>query len=196
MSFYLFIAATIGLTLFILTYFLIVAASFRHHPVTGLIALLPGINLTVLPTIWSKSGKTFLIGLLGLGTALITWYSGGNRYFQEQRVTGTPSISELSPAHEKKPAAAALPQNFKETPLPEKPLYYLVYHKVDNTKLTSLVGQQVRLTLTNGQQMEGKGIKASRQALMLETTERGNTQVLKISPQHIQTLEKLIPVQN
>ncbi len=197
MSLYLFIAAAIGFTIFILAYLAIVIASFRHHTVTGLIALIPAINLAVLPTIWQKTSKAFPLGILGLGLALATWYSGGYQYFHSLQ-TGKPVIASepSTTAPEKQPAEQVTTRNVEEVPLPDKPLYYLVYQKVESNDLASLVGQQVRVTLIDGQQLEGKNIKTSNQSVFIESSDQGNTQTLKVALQHIQTLEKLARVQN
>lgn len=193
MSFYLFIAAAIGLSLFIIAYLVIVLASFRHHPVTGLIALLPGLNLAVLPSVWRKTGKAFLLSIFGLGLSLLAWYSGGNQYLQSRTTLNETIVPQASPS----PANSDTPStSLKQVSLPEKPLYYLVYQEVERSKLTQLAGQQVRLTLIDGQRIEGKQTKSSDQAIFIETSTHGERQTLKVALQHIQHVEMLTQVKN
>ncbi|MEE9351976.1 MAG: hypothetical protein V3U78_06915 [Thiotrichaceae bacterium] len=203
MSLLLFILTVIGLLTFLFAYLTLVIASFKHHTVTGLISLIPGINLVVLPTILGKTGKAFPVSILGIGIALIAWYAGGHQYFDnyfkpstslvEQSVTkiNETASDEANSIDAKPHQAPPITHKTKELPLPSKPLYYLVYTKVNISELNKLTDQHIRIKLIDDRELEGKNIKTTETSLLLETYTNDTTQVIQISPKHIKVLEKL-----
>ncbi len=209
MSLLLFILTAIGLLIFLFAYLTLVIASFKHHTVTGLISLIPGINLVVLPTILAKTGKAFPISILGIGIALIAWYTGGSQYFDNYFKPVAPPIeqSAINKAGIKKTASheankaniakstphqtPSVTHKTKEFPLPSKPLYYIVYTPVNMSELDKLIDQHIRIKLIDDRELEGKNIKTTETSLLLETYTNHTTQVIQISPKHIKTLEKL-----
>ncbi len=79
MEFALTIIALLGFLLFLLSYLRFIFAGFKHHPVTGLIAAIPVINLLVLPTLWYRTGKFLIVGAVSLLIAIGAWTMGGER---------------------------------------------------------------------------------------------------------------------
>lgn len=198
MTLTLFILAAIGLFVFVIAYLRIIIASFRHHTVTGLISMIPGINLAVLPTVWVKINKAFPMSVLGLAMTLGGWYMGGNLYLDKNQIsliskpqnTQTTSPTQFPVVQKNK--ATPIKHKTKEQPLPQKPLYYIRFKKVAISQLDSLLNQYIRIQLIDDRELEGKNIKSSSTTLLIETYSNGSKQVVKVSSKHIRTLEKLV----
>lgn len=73
------IAAILGVILFIATYLKFVVSGFKHHPVTGIIAIFPVINLLVLPSLWHRTGRALIVGFFGLLLVLGAWFLGAEK---------------------------------------------------------------------------------------------------------------------
>lgn len=71
-------ALGLGLLLFVLGWLMVVIAGFQRHPVTGLFALLPGINLVALPSLWHRVSGWVITGFVGVLLALVAWFAGAN----------------------------------------------------------------------------------------------------------------------
>ena len=198
MTLTLFIVAVVGLFIFVIAYLRIIIASFRHHTVTGLISMIPGINLAVLPTVWAKINKAFPMSVLGLAITLGGWYMGGNLYldknqnslFNKPKNTQTASPTQSSLVQKSK--AMPTEHKTKEQPLPQKPLYYIRFKKIAISQLDSLLDQYIRIQLVDDREIEGKNIKSSSTELLIETYSNGSKQVVKVPSKHIRTLEKLV----
>ncbi len=72
----------IGVFLFSISYIKFDYEGFRHHFVTGLLALIPVVNLIALPTLWDRTRGMLLIGLGGLIAAIIAWFAGADKAFE------------------------------------------------------------------------------------------------------------------
>ncbi len=190
MSLLLFILAAIGGFIFLIAYIILVVASFRHHTVTGLISLIPGINLVVLPTILGKTGKAFPASVFGLALALVAWYAGGHHYLQDYQQNSL-AITQEANVSESSISPKNVVRKTKELPLPSKPLYYIVYTKVDNDELGNLINQYIRVKLVDDRELEGRNIETTATSLLLKTHNNNKDQVVKISLKHILTIEKL-----
>lgn len=73
------IAAVLGVILFVVTYLKFVVSGFKHHPVTGIIAIFPVINLLVLPSLWHRTGRALIVGFFGLLLVLGAWFLGAEK---------------------------------------------------------------------------------------------------------------------
>jgi len=73
------IAAVIGVLLFVIAYLRFVVSGFKHHPVTGIIALFPVINVLVVPSLWYKNGRFLILGFVGLLLAVGAWMIGAEK---------------------------------------------------------------------------------------------------------------------
>lgn len=78
------LAAVLGGLLFIFSYLKFALTGFRYHPITGLLALIPVINLITLPTLLdSKLIRIILLGIFGLILAIGAWFLGADKSLQQ-----------------------------------------------------------------------------------------------------------------
>ncbi|WP_020558195.1 hypothetical protein [Thiofilum flexile] len=73
MEYALLIALALGMLLIALAWLMITIAGFRHHFVTGIVAMVPVLNLLILPTIWHRARGWFFTGLVGILLAVGAW---------------------------------------------------------------------------------------------------------------------------
>ena len=73
------ILAGFGALLFIISYLAYVVSGFKHHFVTGVISTLPILNIITLPSLWYKSSRKFIIGLIGLIIFVSAWFFGADK---------------------------------------------------------------------------------------------------------------------
>lgn len=66
-------ALILGAFLFILSWIMVVVFGFEHHPVTGIVAFAPGLNVLILPTIWHRVSGWVITGFVGLCIAAAAW---------------------------------------------------------------------------------------------------------------------------
>jgi hypothetical protein len=78
MEYALLIALALGVLLMVLAWLMITIAGFRHHFVTGVVAMIPVVNLLILPTVWHRTKGWFFTGLVGLILTLGAWIGGAN----------------------------------------------------------------------------------------------------------------------
>ncbi len=93
------IVAIIGGLLFIFSYLKFVLSGFRYHPITGLLAFIPVVNLITLPTLMDdKLIRTIILGVLGLILAVGSWFLGADKSLQKHISTlrGEPTIVSSS----------------------------------------------------------------------------------------------------
>lgn len=76
------IALVAGVFLFVVGLLIVVWNGFKHHFFTGIIALIPFVNMIILPTVWHRAYIGFYFGLIGCLLALGAWYGGGDQYLQ------------------------------------------------------------------------------------------------------------------
>lgn len=72
----------LGMLIFVVGYLKFVLSGFRQHPVTGIIAILPAINLLVVPSLWHKTSRALIIGFLGLLMVAGAWFMGADKSLQ------------------------------------------------------------------------------------------------------------------
>lgn len=204
------IASLIGFSLLLIGYLLIVIASFRHHFITGIIGMIPVLNLLVIPSTWHRASVGFILGTVGLIIASGTWFAGGDRFVKQQlSLSGEAAVlsNNASEATETKVEATPL-INVKEddeatsqqedhlqmrkkgviVPLPEKPLYRLVYETIEKDDLNRLLGDYIRITNKQHAQYEGKLTSLNEQQLVLLVD--GNDLTLK--QEDINLVEKIV----
>ncbi len=92
------IVAILGFLLFLLSYLRFMFAGFKHHPVTGVIASIPVLNVLVLPTLWYRTGKFLVFGLFALALAVAAWFMGAekgiNHYTSTLLGKSLPSVTQ------------------------------------------------------------------------------------------------------
>ena len=76
MEYALLIALALGVLLIVLAWLMVTIAGFRHHLVTGIVAMIPVINLLILPTIWHRARGWFFTGLVGVILTAGAWIGG------------------------------------------------------------------------------------------------------------------------
>lgn len=74
------IALLVGIFLFVLGLLVVIWAGFKHHFLTGIIAIFPFLNVIILPSVWHRSSIGFYLGIIGALLTLGAWYGGGNQY--------------------------------------------------------------------------------------------------------------------
>ena len=72
------ITAGLGVLLFLTGYLAFVLAGFRHHFVTGLISVLPVLNIVTVPSLWHKTSKKLMISVLGIAIFAASWFFGAD----------------------------------------------------------------------------------------------------------------------
>jgi hypothetical protein len=173
------IATLVGLVLLLIGYLLIVFAGFRHHTMTGIIAMIPVLNILIIPSTWHRASAGFIIGTVGLVIAVIGWFAGGSGYFYQQFSIPKPNQAQTE-TQQVQASSVPLPEGQKEgqkenkpaeekqqnplsnrpigaiIPLPDKPLYKLVYKDADRNELKQLIGEYIRITDKKKLRYEGK----------------------------------------
>lgn len=72
------IIAGLGVLLFLVGYLGYIISGFRHHFVTGVISILPILNIVTVPALWSKTSKKLLLSVLGVVIAAASWFFGAD----------------------------------------------------------------------------------------------------------------------
>lgn len=79
MEYLLIIAFAIGLLLFVLSWLRVIIAGFVHHFLTGIVAIIPVVNVLVLPSVWHQVYGWVMAGFIGLLLAVATWFAGADK---------------------------------------------------------------------------------------------------------------------
>jgi hypothetical protein len=194
------IVTLVGLGLVIIGYLLVVLAGFKHHFVTGLIAMIPVVNLVVMPSTWHRAGLGFIIALVGLLLTFGGWYGGGDRYIDEKlsvvSTNKTEPVANGDADDAEEPANAETPEQGTENepeqetvveatperksdgnivPLPNKPLYHLGYQQVSLDELSQLTGEYIRVTDNQKHRIEGKLMQYQDQKLQISQQQEVHT---------------------
>lgn len=72
------IIAGLGGLLFLIGYLGFVVSGFRHHFVTGVISVLPVLNIVTVPALWGKASKKLMISILGVVIVVASWFFGAD----------------------------------------------------------------------------------------------------------------------
>jgi hypothetical protein len=96
------IIAILGGLLFIFSFIKYAITGFRYHPVTGILALIPVVNLITLPTLMDgKIVRVVIIGIVGLIFSIGAWFLGANESLY-QHISALRGQSTLSSSVEQK----------------------------------------------------------------------------------------------
>lgn len=74
----------LGVVLFLLGWLVMVVLCFQRHPVTGLVALIPAVNLLALPAMWHRVGGWVITSFIGVLLAAVAWFAGANQHVYRQ----------------------------------------------------------------------------------------------------------------
>ncbi|HHL18360.1 MAG TPA: hypothetical protein ENJ33_01345 [Thiothrix sp.] len=169
------ILAALSTLLFIVLYGKIIFTSFKHHVITGFISLAPGLNLIILPSIWDKIGRIFIISTISLGVALSTWYASGYSYLKQnnlfpgqQQVTQQTSQVEQTEQAAEEPKNTNLSDDIEEIGLRPKPLHYLVFVDTVKEKYSELSNNDLRITLADNSIIEGRSTGTTAESISIE----------------------------
>ena len=171
----------IGIFLFSISYFKFAYEGFRHHFITGLLALLPVINLIALPTLWDRTRSMLIIGLVGLIAAIIALFAGADKAFEAvrsdrntpiaatQTIPGTTGISTI--------VNNDTQNGSKETRLsllPGKALYRLDFESASPNQIRSFAGRIVRITSSDHTVTDGRIQNFTQSSVFIEQPGDGN----------------------
>ena len=180
------ILAGLGALLFIVSYLGYVISGFKHHFVTGLISTLPVLNIITLPSLWDKSSRKFIVGLIGLIIFIGAWFLGADKGIQNLIsgqispnnetvvISAAPNNSQQSANNT---AVSAVPRKSKQTTLynesnmldlPNKALYKMGFEIVPVSQVNTLQGRIVQITKTDNSEVEGRIKSVSPGSVVLE----------------------------
>ena len=109
------IAAVVGIVLFAISYLKFAYEGFRYHVITGFLALIPVLNLIALPTLWDRTYRMLIVGIIGLAIAAGSWFLGADKTFwsywnrSHKQVVASRVISPGSNSNRAAPTAGTAP---------------------------------------------------------------------------------------
>lgn len=117
----------LGVILLVIAWLMVIIAGFRNHPVTGLVALVPGLNWLIMPSIWHRAGAWAITGLVGFVIAAGAWFFGGadqlTRHTKaltaQVALPGSPVVPNASAAPTPAAAVSPVPASTATTPATE-----------------------------------------------------------------------------
>lgn len=209
-------ALTLGLLLLFFGWIRVIFASFKHHSTTGLLSLIPVVNLLTLPSVWHRVGGSVIAGFIGFVLIIASLVLGAGT--QLSKVSGDmgvklPSAAE-KPAQPKETVSSSLalpnsPATAQPTPaplvtkpptvdavtgameLPKAALYSMVYKPLAFEKLPEHYGSYLRITRKDRSRLEGKLLNVENQQVIIkQRTDTGEIEQ-KIPLAHINTLEMM-----
>ena len=160
--------AGIGLLLFLYSFLAYIFAGFKHHPVTGLISMLPALNIVTLPSLWHVTGRTLVIGFVGLIIAAGGWMMGAEQGFNHLLAKAQGKPGEMIASTEQTTQEQALDES-KLQNLPGKALYKMAFKPVKPTQLVTLQDKTIQIVTKNREQFEGRLLKIINTEVIIES---------------------------
>ena len=186
------IAAVVGIIVFAACFLKFAYEGFRHHPVTGLLALIPGINLIALPTLWHKTGKSVMIGAVALVIAAGTWFAGaGQTISNTMNPAAAPSLASANnnAAHTDRTTPSRQAKHLSM--LPSKALYRLDFESTSPTNIQSFIGRVVRITNSNLETTDGRVKNVTPSSVFIEQSGAG-TVAYEMMLSNIKSVEVMV----
>ncbi len=185
-------ALALGLLLLLFGWIRVIFASFKHHPTTGLLSLVPVVNVLTLPSVWHRVGGSVIAGFIGFVLAIGSLMLGAGA--QVSKVSGGMGISMPSTTTASKPAPSTttnnLPLPAAQTPkpasapivtkppmvdattgameLPKAALYTMAYKPLGLDQLAEHYGSYLRLTRKDRSRIEGKLLNIENQEVIVQ----------------------------
>ena len=211
MEYLLIVAFAIGLLLFLLSWLRVIIAGFAHHFLTGIVAVLPVVNILVLPSVWHQVYAWVMAGFIGFLLAVATWFAGADKQVYQyahqagfelptKQISHPVATSEVATnqatVEVKIPtttSAVTTTQTANDDPnqpaqplptgkeLPKTALFTMSYKAVDTQQLNEYQGQYIRLTQKDRQQYEGKLLGTEAGNLSIERRMNGGLVEHKVS---------------
>ncbi len=164
------IIAGVGALLFILGYLAYVLGGFKHHFVTGIIAVLPVLNIVTLPSLLHKSRGKLVVSIIGLVMFVASWFLGANKSLpnlisgkkglsSEEVILSSNSNEDNSTSQGLADSQSKVIDKFDSknmVVLPSKALYNMSFETIPTNKINSLQGRIVQVTLSNNEVLEGR----------------------------------------
>ena len=192
----------LGVVVFVLGWLVMAGICFQRHPVTGFIALIPGVNMLTLPAMWHRVSAWVITSVMGLLLASVAWFAGANtQVYSRAHAIGlnvaAPPASLADAATQQPPVATHtidIPSEARTaapppTPvdvlagaktLPTAALYHVVFKPIEVSELTDKTGQYVRITQKDGREHEGKLMSVSGSDIGLEERQGGGSTIRTI----------------
>ncbi len=103
-----------GILLFVIGWLVVIVTGVNRHPFTGILALIPGLNVLILPSIWHRVGGWVITSVVGVLLAAGAWFMGAGdqlaHHLQRFGVNiGTPAASAPAVPTPSNAAPAAAP---------------------------------------------------------------------------------------
>lgn len=164
------IAAAVGILLFAISYLKFAYEGFRYHLITGLLALIPVINLVALPTLWDRTNRMLMVGLVGLIIAGAAWFLGAGKTFHaywgnnQTQIAAPAATSSTTPIATAPVAGTTTPASTtnigtverRVSLLPSKALYRLDFESASADQIKSFTGRIVKITSVDHTVTDGR----------------------------------------
>lgn len=108
-------ALLLGILLFVIGWLVVVVNGFQRHPVTGLFALIPGLNILTLPSLWHRVSGWVITGFVGLLLAVGAWLGGADAHLYKQAQSLGMNVTPPPAEPEATTTAEASPQSVTHT---------------------------------------------------------------------------------
>lgn len=202
MEYVLLTAFGLGLFLCVISWLMVTVAGFRHHAIAGFISAIPVLNLLILPTIWHRAFKWFLIGIIGVMLIAGSWLGGFDKHSYNVAKDLGLDTKALGLAPPKPQFEANIPlESNEEAPvalsdvqeLPSRALYRMSFKKIDTQAAPQYLNKFIRLERKDRKRMEGKLLDVSNHSIKIERNVQGGMIRHDIQLDDIASLEVLAP---